>query len=97
MKFESLKGVRLQGIAKSIHKFFLIVTYPFRHSFKFLGFLIVGLVFFASIPMMRGVSFEHILDWYMLKYEEVKDTGGDILKNKPEPVERKLKNSIKRN
>jgi len=67
MKFESLKGVRLQGIAKSIHKFFLIVTYPFRHSFKFLGFLIVGLVFFASIPMMRGVSFEHILDWYMLK------------------------------
>ena len=96
MRFESLKGIRLQGIGKSIHKFFLITTYPFRHSFKFLGFVIVGVVFFASIPMIRGVAFEHILDWYMLKYDEVKTKGISVIVDKPEPIERKIKNVFKK-
>ena len=96
MKFESLKGVRLQGIGKSIHKFFLMITYPFRHSFKFLGFVIVGVVFFAAVPMIRGVSFGHILDWYMLKYDEVKTKSISMVADKPEPIERKIKNAFKK-
>ncbi|MBQ8869904.1 MAG: hypothetical protein IJ019_00835 [Alphaproteobacteria bacterium] len=96
MKFESLKGIRLQGIAKSIHKFFLMITYPFRHSFKFLGFLVVGIVLFAAIPMIQGVSYKHVFDWYMLRYDEVKNDKSEVLQQKPEPVERKLKNSYKK-
>ena len=97
MKFESLRGLRLTGFAKMLHKVFLVTTYPFRHNLKFLGFLVVGITLFAAIPMMQGVSYKHIIDWYTLRYDKVK--SNNIIKKLhiPEPAERKLKNDYKKN
>lgn len=96
MEFESLKGLRLQGIAKAIHKFFLIITFPLRRGFLFLGLLLVFIVAIAAIPMSQGVSYKHIIDWYMLRYDEVKNQTTEKIKSKPEAIERKLKNKIKK-
>ena len=96
MKFESLKGIRLQGIGKAIHKFFLAITFPFRRCFLFLGLLLVGVVIIAAIPMSQGVSYKHIVDWYLLRYDEVKDSVPEKIRTKPEAIERKLKNELKK-
>lgn len=96
MEFESLKGLRLQGIAKAIHKFFLIITFPLRRVFLFLGLLLVFVVVIAAIPMSQGVSYKHIVDWYLLRYDEVKTQTTEKVTHKPEAIERKLKNEIKK-
>lgn len=96
MEFESLKGLRLQGIAKAIHKFFLIITFPLRRGFLFLGLLLVFVVAMAAIPMSQGVSYKHIVDWYLLRYDEVKTQTTAKIKSKPEAIERKLKNKMKK-
>lgn len=96
MKFESLKGLRLHGIAKAIHRFFLIITFPLRRCFLFLGLLLVFVVIMAAIPMSQGVSYKHIVDWYLLRYDEVKMKVPAKIKTKPEAIERKLKNEIKK-
>lgn len=96
MEFESLKGLRLQGVAKAIHKFFLIITFPLRRGFLFLGLLLVFIVAIAAIPMSQGVSYKHIVDWYLLRYDEVKTQTTAKIKNKPEAIERNLKNKIKK-
>ncbi len=96
MKFESLKGLRLQGVGKAIHKFFLVITFPLRRGFLFLGLLFVFIVIMAAIPMSQGVSYKHITDWYLLKYDEVKNQAPLKKKDHPEAVERKLKNNIKK-
>ena len=51
MDFESLKGIRLQGIGKAIHRFFLIITFPLRRGFLFIGLLLVFIVAMAAIPI----------------------------------------------
>ena len=96
MDFESLKGIRLQGIGKAIHRFFLIITFPLRRGFLFIGLLLVFIVAMAAIPMSQGVSYKHIIDWYLLRYDDVKMKTTSKINAKPEAIERKLKNKIKK-
>ena len=69
MDFGRLKDLKLQGFGKVVHLAVMGLTYPLRHFFKFLAFLIVFIVIAAAIPMMRGVSYKDIPDWYLLRYE----------------------------
>lgn len=96
MKFESLKSLRLQGFAKFIHKLFLSVTYPIRHGFKFLILMFVVIAIFVAIPMTQGVSYKHVVDWYLLRYDETIVRKNKKPKTIPEPAERKLKNQYKK-
>ena len=96
MKFESLKSLRLKGIGKFIHSVFMFLTYPFRHGFKFLGLLFVGIVILAAIPMSQGVSYKHIFDWYMLRYDQIETKINTEKRAKPEAIEREVKTKVRK-
>lgn len=95
MSFESLKSLRVQGIGKFIHKVFMALTYPFRHGFKFFGLLFAGIVILAAIPMSQGVSYKHVIDWYLLKYDQIDLKNNFRIREKPEAVERKIKKEFR--
>ena len=65
-----LKTFRLHGAAKFFHTLFMIVTYPLRHIFVFLTSVVIFLAVLIALPMLFGISAEHIGDWYMLKCDE---------------------------
>ena len=54
MEFESLRDLRLHGFAKIFHHIFMFFTYPIRHPFKFVVFLLVLaiLLFVASFCVL---------------------------------------------
>lgn len=86
MELDRFKDVKLHGIGKILHQIVLILTYPFRHIFKFLAFLFVAGVILASIPMMKGVSYTHIVDWYLLRYHEAKKEAESNMTVETTPV-----------
>lgn len=96
MKIESLKSLRLRGMGKFIHNFFMFLTYPFRHAFKFLGLLLVGIVIFAAIPMSQGISYKHVLDWYLFRYNQIETKVNFRKIEKPEAVERQVKKEFRK-
>ncbi|HCU58963.1 MAG TPA: hypothetical protein DIC64_03180, partial [Alphaproteobacteria bacterium] len=67
MEFESLKDIKLKGIAKLLHQLFLFVAYPLRHPFKFLIVLLIIVALLMAVPLFNGVSFSQIYDWYASK------------------------------
>ncbi len=71
MHLDRLKSIRIHGLNKLFHVLFLGLTFPLRHPFKFLSLLFVCLVLLASIPMMQGVSYRHIIDWYLLRNDKI--------------------------
>ena len=84
MELDRLKDIKLHGVGKILHMLVMIITYPLRHFFKFLAFLIIFVVILAAIPMMKGVRYTDIPDWYMLRYDEIeKNTVENVIK----PVE----------
>lgn len=79
MEMDHIKDMRVKGVGKFIHSILMFLTYPVRHVFKFLAFLFVLLVILAAIPMVQGVSYRHILDWYLLRYNQVEEkVAGEI-------------------
>ena len=79
MELDRLKDIKLHGVGKIVHILVMIITYPLRHFFKFLAFLIVFVVILAAIPMMKGVRYTDIPDWYLLRYDEIeKNTVGNV-------------------
>ncbi len=69
MDFGRLKDVKLHGFGKIMHGFVMVITYPLRHFFKFIAYAFVFAVILAAIPMMQGVRYTDIFDWYLLRYE----------------------------
>lgn len=89
MQLDRLKDLKLHGISKITHKFIMFLTYPFRHIFKFLALTFVAAVFLAALPMMQGVPYTDIIDWYLLKYEVADSTTSQKqpdIKLSPAPV-----------
>lgn len=78
MELDRLKDIRLRGIGKLLHVMVMIITYPLRHFFKFLAFLIVFVVILAAIPMIQGVRYTDIPDWYLLRYERKKPESASV-------------------
>lgn len=72
MELDRLKTIRLHGFSKLIHTLVMIVTYPLRHIFKTLFVLFVAIVIIIAVPLIKGVPFGSIADWYLLRYDETK-------------------------
>lgn len=72
MDFGRLKDIKIHGWGKVLHIIVMGLTYPLRHFFKFLAFLLVFIVILMAIPMMFGVSYKDIPSWYLLRYDETK-------------------------
>lgn len=62
-----LKSIRLHGFNKFLHSVFMVVTYPVRHIFIFSICVIIFLAVLIALPLLFGVSANHIGDWYLLK------------------------------
>jgi len=75
MEFSSLKDLRLKGFAKFLHKCFIFVTYPFRHPMKFIIATLVIVIFLILWPLLKGVDFTDIPDWYTQKFESITNTS----------------------
>ena len=69
MDFGRLKDIKIHGWGKVLHIIVMGLTYPLRHFFKFLAFLLVFIVILMAIPMMFGVSYKDIPSWYLLRYD----------------------------
>ncbi len=87
-----LKTFRLHGAAKFFHTLFMIITYPLRHIFIFLTCVVIFLAVLIALPMLFGISAEHIGDWYMLKCGEnnictaIQDNLEKVTKKEPAEV-----------
>lgn len=84
MQFESLRDLRMKGLNKFVHGCLMFVTYPIRHFFKFLLFLIVVLLIALIVfPLTQKVEWKDLPTWYKTKYEEtvlvkLKDIKGQL-------------------
>lgn len=67
MDLVRLKSIRLHGLSKFFHKVFMFLTYPLRHIFIFSTCVIIFLAVLIALPLLFGVSANHIGDWYLLK------------------------------
>lgn len=86
MELDRLKDIRLSGLGRVLHKLVMILTYPFRHIFKFLGLVVVLMVFLAAVPMIQGVRSDRILNWYLESYYRIMDGfGGGLPEIAPYP------------
>ncbi len=96
MELDRLKDIKLHGAGKVFHMLVMIITYPLRHFFKFLAFLIVFVVILAAIPMMKGVRYTDIPDWYMLRYDEIeKNTVENVIKPAKVPPQHPAEEELK--
>lgn len=73
MEMDHVKDMRVKGAGKFFYGLVMLITYPLRHFFKFIGFILVSTVFLAAVPMSQGVSYRHVLDWYLLRYQDAED------------------------
>lgn len=73
MELDHVKDMRVKGIGKFFHGLVMFITYPIRHVFKFFAFLFVTCVLLAAVPMSQGVSYRHVLDWYLMRYTDAKE------------------------
>jgi hypothetical protein len=70
MDLVRLKSIRLHGLSKFFHNIFMILTYPLRHIFIFSTCVIIFLAVLIALPLLFGVSVNHVGDWYLLKCDE---------------------------
>lgn len=98
MEFESLRDIKLKGIAKLLHQLFLFVTYPLRHPFKFLVVLLIVIALLIAVPLFNGTSFSQIYEWYASKFsanteqEQVfKETPIGEIEQKPTKFAKQIK------
>ena len=70
MDLVRLKSIRLHGLSKFFHKVFMVLTYPLRHIFIFSTCVIIFLAVLIALPLLFGVSVNHVGDWYLLKCDE---------------------------
>lgn len=80
MELDHVKDMRVKGAGKFFHRLVMFVTYPFRHIFKFSAFLFVGCVLLAAVPMSQGVSYRHVLDWYLMRCSDAKEKAESGIK-----------------
>lgn len=72
MHLDRLKDIKLQGFPKFLHTLFLVMTYPLRHFGRFLLYVILIVLALALIPLLLGVQYDNIWDWYFLDLAENK-------------------------
>ena len=70
MDLVRLKSIRLHGLSKFFHKVFMGLTDPLRHIVIFSACVIMFLAVLIALPLLFGVSVNHVGDWYLLKCDE---------------------------
>lgn len=88
MELDRLKTIRLHGFSKFIHALVMIITYPLRHIFKTLLFVVALAVIMAAVPLIKGVSLKDIPDWYIKKYQSAEITLPQVSDEPENKIER---------
>lgn len=89
MELDRLKTIRVHGFAKLVHTLVMIITYPLRHIFKTLFALFIAAVIIIAVPMIKGIPFAGIANWYLMRYDETKADLTEVVNKveKEQPAE----------
>lgn len=66
-KEDEWKAMRVSGLLAWIHRIVMLITFPFRRFWQIVLVLLVLLVIFLAVPLLQGIKFGDIWDWYMVK------------------------------
>ncbi|MBP5215541.1 MAG: hypothetical protein J6039_03180 [Alphaproteobacteria bacterium] len=64
---EEWKAMRVGGLLSWLHKFVMLITFPFRRFWQIVLVLLILLIIFLAIPLLQGIKFGDIWTWYMVK------------------------------
>lgn len=92
MRQSEWREISLGGFAGFIHRVLMFITWPFRHVKLLLALLGVILI----IPLLCGVAFSDISDWYikklyLTKIISIKDDATSSVSNKISGIAEKVK------
>ena len=71
MELDRFKDIKIHGVAKFFHWVFMTLTYPLRHPFRFLVFLLAVALAFLAVPLSQHVPLKDTISWYFVHKQDV--------------------------
>lgn len=71
MELDRLKDIKIHGMAKFFHWVFMTLTYPLRHPFRFIIFLLAIALALLAVPLAQHVPLKNTLSWYFSQNQNI--------------------------
>ena len=71
MELDRLKDIKIHGMAKFFHWIFMTLTYPLRHPFRFIIFLLAIALALLAVPLAQHVPLKNTLSWYFSQNQNI--------------------------
>ena len=91
--------MRISGLLGWVHRFVMLITFPFRKFWQILFVTLVLLVIAIAVPLCNGVKIHEVWDWYQKKLPinqiaEIKEDATNTVGSKIASVKEKIQGII---
>lgn len=91
--------MRISGLLGWVHRFVMLITFPFRKFWQILFVVLLLLVIAIAVPMFQGVKIHEVWNWYQEKLPakqiaEIKDDAKTKVDSKIASVKQKIQGII---